>query len=150
MKRLVVMLAAIGLLSPGAFAQQIVKKTDPLARSPSPEGARVYFADIQDGDEVSKNFRVKFRIEGMLVRSAGNNVPNSGHHHLLTDVRNLPPMDQPLPMTESIHHFGKGQKQAAVSMPPGEHTLQLIFADYRHIPHDPPVMSEKITIIVVE
>ena len=151
MNRQVFMVALVFLaLSSGALAQQIVKKTDPAARLPSPEGARVYFAELKDGDVVEKTFRVKFRVDGMKVRSAGNNVENSGHHHLLIDVTKLPPLDRPLPKTESVHHFGKGEKQAVITMPPGEHTLQLIFADYRHIPHDPPVMSEKITVIVEE
>jgi len=151
MKRLFCVVSAACLMLPfGGMAQQIVRASDPLAPMPSPEGARVYFAELKDGDVVEKNFRVKFRIDGMKVRKAGNNVENSGHHHLLIDVRKLPPLDLPLPNTESVHHFGKGEKQAVITMPPGEHTLQLIFADYRHIPHDPPVMSEKITVIVEE
>jgi hypothetical protein len=134
-------------------AQQIVR-VEPgasgLGLTPSPEGATVTFRNLSDGDEVSKSFRVRFVIEGMKVRPAGTDDENSGHHHLLIDVDELPPMDLPLPKNESVYHFGKGERSASITMPPGEHTLQLLFADYRHIPHDPPVMSEKITVIVVE
>lgn len=150
MKRLIVILLAASLLPAAASAQTIMRKSGPTDRTPSPEGARVYFAELKDGDTVEKTFRVKFRVDGMYVRRAGNNVANSGHHHLLIDVKNLPPLDEPLPQTESVHHFDKSQKQAVITMPPGEHTMQLIFADYRHVPHDPPVMSEVITVIVEE
>jgi len=131
-------------------AQEIVEKTSGLERTPSPLGATVTFRNLKDGDVVGRSFRVKFDISGMKVRKAGTDDANSGHHHLLIDVKELPPMDLPLPNNEAVYHFGKAEKSAVISMPPGEHTLQLLFADYRHIPHDPPVMSEKITVTVVE
>lgn len=136
-----------------AAGQDIVIKDEPvsgLGRSPSPPGARVYFRELKDGDVVDRSVRIAFGIDGMKVRPAGTELEYSGHHHLLIDEEELPPLDLPLPKTEGIYHFGKGEKFAVMSLPPGEHTLQLIFADYRHVPHDPPVMSEKITIIVEE
>ena len=141
-----------------ASAQTVVKKdTKPAAaatgleRLPSPGDVSLSFANLKDGDEVEKSFRVKFVITGMRVKPAGEMVENSGHHHLLIDVDDddLPDFNLPLPMNESVYHFGKGEKSAVITMPPGEHTLQLLFADYRHIPHDPPVMSEKITVTVI-
>jgi len=142
---------SLALLLPlQAMAQQIVERTSGLQRSPAPEGATVAFASLKDGDVVPKSFSVNFRVTGMRVRPAGEMVENSGHHHLLIDVDELPPMDLPLPKNESVYHFGKGEKRAVVTLPPGEHTLQLLFADYLHIPHDPPVMSEKITVTVAD
>ncbi len=130
-------------------AQTIVNSESP-ERSPSPPGASVGFRELKDGDVVPKSLRVKFEVTGMKVRKAGNPQENSGHYHLLVDERKLPPLDKPLPHREGIYHFDKAEKSAVVNMPPGEHTLQLIFADYRHVPHDPPLMSPKITVIVEE
>lgn len=152
MKQVACLLASVVLLLPlQVAAQQIVGPTTTPAnpgRSPSPPGASLEFSNLKDGDVVPKSFSVRFRITGMRVRPAGTMADNSGHHHLLIDIDKLPPMDQPLPSNESVYHFGKGQKSAVITLPPGKHTLQLLFADYRHVPHDPPVMSEKITITV--
>lgn len=153
MKRIRHTLACLALMLPlQAIAQEIVEAQPPtgLERSPSPEGATLSFSKLKDGDVVPKSFAVNFRIKGMKVRPAGTQEENTGHHHLLIDVDELPPMDLPLPKTESVYHFGKGEKRAVITLPPGEHTLQLLFADHLHIPHDPPVMSEKITVIVEE
>lgn len=142
-------LASLALLLPiQSTAQEIIMQGAVNDRSPSPPGASVYFRDLEDGDVVSKSFRVKFGVNGMKVRRAGNPVENSGHYHLLIDVDELPPMDEPLPREEGIYHFDKSEKSAVIAMPPGEHTLQLIFADYRHVPHDPPVLSPRITVTV--
>jgi Domain of unknown function (DUF4399) len=83
----------------------------------------------------------------MGIAPAGVDVPNTGHHHLLIDT-DLPPTDQPLPNDFNHLHFGKGQTEAVVDLKPGRHTLQLLLADDRHIPHNPPVVSERITVIV--
>jgi hypothetical protein len=84
----------------------------------------------------------------MGVAPAGVAIENTGHHHLLIDVEELPPLDRPLPATDQIIHFGKGQSQTELNLPEGTHTLRLLLADHRHIPHDPPVVSEPITIVV--
>jgi len=117
-------------------------------RTPSSEGAAVSFLNLKNGDEVPPTFTAKFLISGMGVAPAGSNIDNTGHHHLLIDVTELPDMSQPLPSTEQIRHFGKGQGETELTLPEGEHTLQLLFADYLHRPHDPVVISEKITITV--
>jgi hypothetical protein len=77
-------------------------------------------------------------------------LPNTGHHHLLIDVDVLPPMDAPLPKSDQVRHFGVGQTETTLSLPPGQHTLQLIMGNYAHVPFDPPVISKKITITVTE
>lgn len=117
-------------------------------RSPSPEGASVGFANLEDGDVVPPVLVVKFTISGMGIAPAGTQIENTGHHHLLIDVDQMPALDVPLPMTDHIRHFGKGQTETELSLPEGSHTLQLLLADFAHIPHDPPVMSEVITITV--
>lgn len=108
----------------------------------------LYFISPQDGDKVSGEFNVSFGLRGMGVAPAGIEADNTGHHHLLIDVDTLPPMDAPLPKTEHVRHFGGGQTETTLSLAPGKHTLQLILGNHSHIPHDPPVMSEKITITV--
>ncbi|MGD8207506.1 MAG: DUF4399 domain-containing protein [Thiohalocapsa sp.] len=114
-------------------------------RTPAPEGAAVYFIEPTDGATVPSTFTVKFGLKGMGVAPAGTDKPATGHHHLLID-RDLPPLDQP--MGGDIMHFGGGQTEAQVTLEPGPHTLQLLVGDKNHVPHDPPVHSEKITITV--
>lgn len=116
--------------------------------SPAPEDAEVYFIAPEDGATVPPTFAVKFGLVGMGVAPAGVDVADTGHHHLLIDVARLPDMTQPLPATEQIVHFGKGQTETVITLPPGEHSLQLVLGNYLHIPHDPPVISDRITVIV--
>ena len=117
-------------------------------RSPSAEGAAVGFANISDGDVVPPVFTVKFSISGMGIAPAGVDIENTGHHHLLIDVFELPDFDQPLPANEHIRHFGKGQSETEVRLTEGEHRLQLVLADYSHTPHEPVVISDAIMITV--
>jgi len=112
--------------------------------------AEVYFISPQDGDTVSGVFDVRFGLSGMGVAPAGVEVDNTGHHHLLIDVDTLPPMDVPLPSSDQVRHFGGGQTETTLKLAPGKHTLQLLLGNYSHVPHNPPVMSEKITITVTE
>ena len=86
----------------------------------------------------------------MGVAPAGVELPNTGHHHLLIDVQEMPSFDLPLPATDSIRHFGLGQTEVELALAPGQHTLQLVLGDRLHIPHQPPVMSERITITVTQ
>ena len=117
-------------------------------RSPSSDGATVSFGTLENGDTVPPTFTVTFMISGMGVAAAGTNIDHTGHHHLLIDVVDLPEMDQPLPKSDKIRHFGGGQTEVELTLPEGEHSLQLLFADYVHRPHDPVVISEKITVTV--
>jgi hypothetical protein len=116
--------------------------------SAAPESAKVYFITPQNGQTVSQTFKVKFGLSGMGVAPAGTNQEKTGHHHLLIDTDTLPDMHRPLPATDTLKHFGGGQTETELSLPPGQHTLQLLLGNYAHIPHDKPVLSEKITIIV--
>ena len=119
-----------------------------VARSPSAEGASVSFANIEDGDVLPPVITVRFAISGMGIAPAGVEIENTGHHHLLIDLAKLPDMDRPLPATEQIRHFGKGQNETTLELSEGQHTLQLLLADHAHVPHDPPVMSDAITITI--
>lgn len=117
-------------------------------RSPSPEGARAYIIAPTDGATVSSPFTVRFGLKGMGIAPAGIDQPNTGHHHLLIDVAELPRVDIPMPATDQIRHFGGGQTETDLTLPPGTHTLQLVLGNHLHVPHDPPVVSEKITVTV--
>lgn len=116
--------------------------------SPSPEGARLYFITPADGAAVTSPVTVKFGLAGMGVAPAGVDKADTGHHHLLIDGPELPPPGQPLPATAQVVHFGGGQTEATIELSPGPHTLQLLLGNHLHIPHAPPVMSEKITVTV--
>lgn len=118
-------------------------------RNAAPEGARAYIVSPADGATVSNPVTIVFGLEGMGVAPAGVEQDNTGHHHLLinTDPATLA-LDEPLPATDRIVHFGGGQTQVTKELPAGTHSLQLLLGDWTHIPHDPPVLSEAITITV--
>lgn len=119
-----------------------------MPKTKSVEGAKVSIDAPANGATVSSPFTVKFGLKGMGVAPAGVNSPNTGHHHLLIDVDKLPDFSLALPNNENVRHFGGGQTEVELTLAPGKHTLQLVFADYLHIPHDKPLTSEKITITV--
>ncbi|RMC32475.1 DUF4399 domain-containing protein [Paracoccus alkanivorans] len=123
--------------------------------TPSPEGASVYFVNLEDGAVVSSPVKVIFGLSNMGIAPAGTEKENTGHHHILVD---RPPLgegeagaaelDESLPDDDHHVHFGGGQTETTLELEPGEHTLQLVLGDMNHIPHDPPVASEMITITV--
>jgi hypothetical protein len=129
------------LAATGVWAQE---------RTPSPPGAEVYFISPKDGATVTSPFLVQFGLKGMGVAPAGVKIANTGHHHLLIDSD--PPTDLSAPLTanDQLIHFGKGQTQATVTLPPGKHTLQLLLGDQAHRAHNPPVFSKKITVTVTQ
>ncbi|HTD73329.1 MAG TPA: DUF4399 domain-containing protein [Steroidobacteraceae bacterium] len=139
MNRLVV---ALGVCLVAAFAMA-------ADRVAAPAGAEVYFIAPQNGVKVHSPVTVKFGLKGMGIAPAGVKFDNTGHHHLLvdTDLSELK-LDEPMPATDKIVHFGKGQTETTLTLTPGKHTLQLIFADYLHQSFDPPLHSKKITITV--
>jgi hypothetical protein len=119
-------------------------------RTKSPPGARVEIISPADKAVVTGPVRIQFGLRGMGVAPAGIAFENAGHHHLLIDTDPPADLGQPLPASEKIVHFGKGQTETEITLPPGKHTLQLVLGDHLHVPHDPPVMSRKITITVRE
>ena len=130
-------------LCPGAVAQEKVGPT------PSPPNAAVYFVDLKDGTTIPPKSVVHFGLRNMGVAPAGHDRPNSGHHHLLIDAP-VPPPNEPIPNDFNHLHFGAGQTEAEVTLTPGDHTLQLLLGDKDHVPHNPPVISERIRVKVVE
>ena len=142
--------AAITLLAASAQAQdsKAPAAAPALPRTAAPAGAELYFIAPADGATVGKEFTVRFGLKGMGVAPAGVTTEKTGHHHLLIDVAELPPMNLPLPNDAQHKHFGGGQTEVSLSLPPGKHTLQLILGDALHIPFDPPIVSPKITVTV--
>ena len=117
--------------------------------TPAPANAKVYFIGLKDGDTVTSPVIIRFGLSGMGIAPAGTQVENTGHHHLIIDdTLEGAALDAAIPMDEKHLHFGKGQTEAPVTLPKGQHTLQLVLGDWTHIPHKPPVMSEKITVTV--
>ena len=148
MNKFIIALTFCGLLT------QLTTAEDKIPRNPSPKGAKVMILLPKDGRTVKSPVRVVFGLRGMGVCPAGLVLPdgkpmeNTGHHHLLINTEKLPAMNLPLVASEKLLHYGGGQTEATLDLPPGKHTLQLVFADFAHIPHDPPVVSKKITITV--
>jgi hypothetical protein len=118
-----------------------------LPRTASVDGARVFFISPADGATVTSPVVIEFGIEGMAVVAAGDDSPGSGHHHLLVDT-GLPDPGLPIPADENHIHFGDGSTSTELTLEPGVHTLQLLLGDHLHIPHDPPVTSDTISITV--
>jgi hypothetical protein len=118
------------------------------AATPAPKGAEVSIVSPKDGATVPQTFVVKFAVENIALAPAGDATKNTGHHHLLIDVDKLPAAGQPIPNDANHLHFGKAQTQAEVTLPPGKHTLQQEMGDSGHMPIDPPIVSEKITVNV--
>ncbi len=136
---LVAALAAVVLVGSPAVAQQ----------STMPQDARVYILWPSDGQVIKGAFWVRMGLSGAGIAPAGVQKANTGHHHLIVDA-DLPPMDQPIPNDHNHLHFGLGQTEARLDLPPGRHTLQLLLGDENHIPHNPPLYSKRITITVVQ
>jgi hypothetical protein len=136
------LLLALGVCLVAAFAVA-------ADRVAPPAGAEVYFIAPQNGAKLHSPVTIKFGLKGMGIAPAGIKFDNTGHHHLLvdTDLSDVK-LDAPMPATDKIVHFGKGQTETALTLSPGKHTLQLVFADYLHQSFDPPLTSKKITITV--
>ena len=133
-------LACASLAASAAWAQD---------RTPSPPGAKVFIVSPKNGAKVASPVTVKFGIKGMTISPAGMKADNSGHHHLLIDTAVPADLGAPIPaIPDKVVHFGKGQTETTVTLPPGKHTLQLVLGDQNHVPHNPAVISKKITITV--
>jgi hypothetical protein len=115
--------------------------------TPSPPGAVVYFVGIKDGATLPIKSTINFGLRNMGLAPAGTERDNAGHHHLIVDAP-TPPLDRPIPNDFNHLHFGAGQTEAKITLPLGKHTLQLLLADEAHVPHDPPVLSEPISVTV--
>jgi hypothetical protein len=156
LRRVLWLLAAAGALTAtdvaaqgtgGAATPAAAAAPAAAPRSPAPKDAYVYIGWPLDNATVPPKFKIWFGTRNFGIAPAGVQKPNTGHHHLLIDVP-LPPLDEPIPNDHNHLHFGLGQTEAIVELPPGRHTLQLLMGDADHVPHNPPVMSKRITIYV--
>jgi hypothetical protein len=119
----------------------------PAQDTPAPAGAKVYFINLKPGEHVHSPFLVQFGLSGMGVAPAGVEFEGTGHHHLLIDTA-APGKGEPIVMDDNHRHFGKGQTEAMISLPPGEHRLQLLIGDRSHFPLVPSVVSDVVTVVV--
>jgi hypothetical protein len=118
-----------------------------MPHTAAPAGALTYIISPENGATVKSPFVVRFGLKGMGVAPAGVTNANTGHHHLIIDA-DTPPDNLPIPNDDKHRHFGAGQTEVELTLPPGQHTLQLVLGDALHVPHQPPVRSAKITITV--
>jgi hypothetical protein len=120
-----------------------------LSRTAPPPSASVYIISPRDGDTTASPFKVQFGLTGMGIAPAGVDKPKTGHHHLIIDATlSAEELKQPIAIDAKHVHFGGGQTEAMVTLPPGQHTLQLVLGDWSHVPFDPPIMSPVITVTV--
>ena len=119
-----------------------------FARPKAPPGAQVFFVSPADGATVPQDFKVEFGARNISVAPTTNTASGTGHHHLLIDQKDLPPLDAPIPADADHRHYGKGQTEDMLHLPPGDHTLQLDLANAMHMQFDPPIVSKKITVHV--
>ncbi len=145
MKKLMLMAS---LLATG-FGIAHAQAPAPVALTPAPANAEVYIISPTDGATVKGPVVVRFGLKGMGIAPAGIKMDNTGHHHLFVDTDLPTDMTKPIGVVENkIIHFGMGQTETTVTLPPGKHTLQLLVGDHLHVPNAKPVTSKKITITV--
>jgi len=137
-KRIAFLVVVVVVLPSAAHAQA----------SPAAKDAYLYFVWPQNGMTIKGAFWCRFGLRNMGVTHAGDTKPNTGHHHLLIDVNEPLDPNAEIPSNKNHLHFGAGQTEARIDLPPGPHTLQLVLGDAEHIPFDPPVVSKKIRITV--
>jgi hypothetical protein len=148
-----ILLTSLAACGDKATSEPAVEAATPAPAPTMPERtasaveATVFFVSPANGETVSNPVSIAFGIDGMTVAPAGQDVPHSGHHHLLIDT-GLPDFGLPIPKDENHIHFGDGSTVTEITLEPGEHTLQMLLGDHLHIPHDPPLMSDVITINV--
>ena len=118
-----------------------------LELSPSASNASVYFISPSDGESISEKVTIRFGLENFGVAPAGIQIMHTGHHHLIIDA-DLPPLNLPIPADKNYVHFGKAQTEVELVLSKGTHTLQLLLGDFRHVPHNPPIFSKRITVQV--
>lgn len=140
------LMLAVTLVFAGAACAADAPASLPVSKAPA--GASVYIISPKDGATVPGTFTVRFGLKGMGVAPAGTAKADTGHHHLLVDVRSLPAAGQPIPKDEHHVHFGNGQTETTLTLPPGTHTLQLELGDANHVPFAPPLVSDRITVHV--
>jgi hypothetical protein len=148
-KRIVTRRRLIETVALGAGALALPGGISAAWATPAPTDTLLYFIYPHNGAKIKGAFWCRFGLRGMGVTHAGDPFPNSGHHHLLIDVVQPLDLTDAIPADKNHLHFGAGQTEARIELPPGKHTLQLVLGDANHIPFDPPVISKKITVTIV-
>jgi hypothetical protein len=148
-KRIVTRRRIIGTAVLGAGALVLKGGISVAWATPSPKEALLYFIYPHNGAKIRGAFWCRFGLRGMGVTHAGDSFANSGHHHLLIDVTQPLDLGDAIPADKNHLHFGAGQTEARLELPPGKHTLQLVLGDANHIPFEPPVMSRKIIVTII-
>jgi hypothetical protein len=97
-----------------------------------PAGAKVFFKNLKKGETVKSPFKVEMGVEGMKLDTAGPIVSGSGHHHLFIDAEDSLAKGTVVPKDSTHLHFGKGQSEVKLTLPPGNHKLTLQYADGIH------------------
>jgi len=110
---------------------------------------KVYFINLEDGDRVESPFLIQFGLSGMGIAPAGTDRANTGHHHLLINVNEID-LSKPIPSSSNHIHFGGGQTESLVDLMPGDYSIQLVLGDMTHTPHNPPIISQRINITVID
>ena len=110
---------------------------------------KVYFINLEEGDRVESPFLIQFGLSGMGIAPAGTDRANTGHHHLLINVNDID-LSKPIPSSSNHIHFGGGQTESLVNLMPGDYSLQLVLGDMTHTPHNPPIISQRINITVID
>ena len=140
---------ATTFIASGLLALSLAAPTATAGETPSPDGAKLYFVNLKDGQTVTNPVKVVFGLSGMGVAPAGTEKAKTGHHHLIiNETIEGEELNEPLPADEQHVHFGGGQTEVSIELPAGTHTLQLVLGDQNHIPHNPPVMSDRIKVTV--
>ena len=138
----------LNALAAAALTAGLGSATAVAGETPSPPDAQVYIIWPKDGAVIrGGKFWIRMGAKQVGIAPAGVKKPNTGHHHLIIDAE-VPPLNDEIPSNKNYRHFGGGQTEARISLPPGRHTLQLIMGDHEHIPHNPPLVSQRITVTV--
>jgi len=142
MWRFLTLVAIAGAAFVGSFVPTRAGET------PSPPGARVYIVWPHDGNVIhGGKLWLRMGAQGIGVVPANIVKPKTGHHHVIVDA-DLPSFDDEIPNDRNHLHFGAGQTEARLELPPGRHTIQLLMGNHDHVPHNPPLYSKKIEITV--
>ena len=110
--------------------------------------ASTYIVSPSNGAQVISPFEIKFGIKHFKIAPAGENIHKAGHYHLIIDQTNPLSMDTPIPSDKNHLDFEQGETEAIISLPPGEHTLQLVVGDEEHEPFE-ELISPPINITVI-
>ncbi|MEO7324131.1 MAG: DUF4399 domain-containing protein [Dokdonella sp.] len=141
-------IATLLICGAGVANAQDAAKPAAMTREHSPYYAKVFIVSPNTGASIGQDVKVTFGVTGMALVPSTDATPRSGHHHLLIDAKELPPLDAPIPNDATHKHYGKAQTEDTIHLAPGIHTLQLDFGDARHMQFDPPLVSKKITVHV--